>query len=149
MRYEAAVLRGVRYALRGAAGAVDLGPGSLRNPRAERTVTLGALDAGPMLEERSLIEGALADGLEAEVFDQAKGLPLDAGLVTAARAEEWQYMVGLEVLREATIDEALAETGGVQPLPCRWVDINKGDQGGPSIVLEPSPKKHGGARRST
>ena len=49
-RYEAAVLRGVRCALRGAAGAVDLGPGSLRNPRANAAVMLGALDAGPILE---------------------------------------------------------------------------------------------------
>ena len=57
-------------------------------------------------------------------------------------------MTDIDVLREATLNEALEESGGAQPLPCRWVDLNKGDQSRPQyrsrLVRGP-----GGGRRST
>ena len=60
------------------------------------------------------------------------GLPLDPERVRAARAEEWEYMEELEVMEEASLDEALAETGH-QPIPTRWVDLDKGDKDAPKV----------------
>ena len=41
-------------------------------------------------------------------------------------------MEELEVMGEASLDEALAETGH-QPIPTRWVDLEKGDKDAPKV----------------
>ena len=65
-------------------------------------------------------------------MDQATDLPLDPERVRVARAEEWEYMEELEVMEEASLDEALAETGH-QPIPTRCVDLDKGDKDAPKV----------------
>ena len=40
--------------------------------------------------------------------------------------------MGLKVMEEASLDEALAETGH-QPIPTRWVDLDKGDKDAPKV----------------
>ena len=80
--------------------------------------SISAVETGPVLEEPEALERPPASAAEAEFLDQATGLPLDPEKVRVARAEEWAYMEELEVMKEASLDEALAETG-LQPIPTR------------------------------
>ena len=94
--------------------------------------TINAVETGPVLEEPEAFTSPPESAQEAEFLDQATGLPLDPERVRAARAEEWQYMEELEVMKEASLDEALAETGH-QPIPTRCVDLDKGDKNAPKV----------------
>ena len=92
--------------------------------------SLSAVEAGPVLEEPDLVDRRPENDDEQQFWDEATGLPLDPARVAAARAEEWAYMDELEVMVPATLDEALEATGH-RPVPCRWVDIDKGDSTAP------------------
>ena len=100
------------------------------------------------LEEPEAFTSPPESAEEAEFLDQATGLrtpgPLDPERVRAARAEEWEYME-LKIMEEASLDEALAETGR-QPIPTRWVDLDKGDKDAPKVRSRPgwSVRRPGG-----
>ena len=62
-----------------------------------------------------------------EFFDDLTGFPLNADHVRRARDEEMKYLVGsLNVWSLASPPVALADMGGVKPIPVRWVNINSG-----------------------
>ena len=94
--------------------------------------TISAVETGPVLEEPEACTYPPESAEEAEFLDQATGLPLDPERVRAARAEECEYIKELEVMEEASLDEALAETGH-RPIPTRWVDLDKGDKDAPKV----------------
>ena len=95
--------------------------------------TINAVETGPVLEELEACTYPPESAEEALFLDQATGLPLDPERVRAARAEEWEYMEELEVMEEASLDEALAGTGH-QPIPTRWVvDLDQGDKDAPKV----------------
>ena len=87
--------------------------------------TLSSVETGTALEEPEPWAREAATDEEQIVRDQATGLPLDPKLVQAAREEGCAYMAELEVMKPSSMDECLAETGR-RPVPCRWVDIERG-----------------------
>jgi len=93
---------------------------------------LSSVETGTVLEEPEPWAREAATDEEQIVRDQAAGLPLDPKLVQAAREEEWAYMAELEVMKPSSMDERLAETGR-RPVPCRWVDVDKGDAWNPKV----------------
>ena len=61
-------------------------------------LTIGAVEAGPTIEEPGLLERRPADEKETDFLDRSAGLPLDPALVARAREEEWAYMEELGVM---------------------------------------------------
>ena len=96
--------------------------------------TFGRLDAveagGPTVEE-----SAQPDFLpwrdNKVVYDEMTGLPLDAKLVHEARTLEVDYMHKMEVYKYVTSEEV--KKSGIEPIPTRWVDVDKGDKDTPNI----------------
>ena len=64
------------------------------------------------------------------VWDDLSGLPLDAGLVKEARAEELREFGKLDVWDIVPLSECWDRTGK-GPIGTRWVDVNKGDRSHP------------------
>lgn len=124
-RLVSAILRALRASM------IDAGCGP-SDGLLEGEWTLGAVETGTVLEEPEVWSRPAESEEEQVVRDQATGLPLDLGLVRAAREEEWAYMAELEMLKPSTMDECLSGTGR-RPIPRRWVDIDKGDVNAPKV----------------
>ena len=63
-------------------------------------------------------------------YDELTGEPLPADLVRASRQEEVEFMEGWRCWERVSCEDAW-RLGGKRPLRTRWVDVNKGDAGGP------------------
>ena len=66
-----------------------------------------------------------------EYWDEITGQALDSRLVAEAREAEVDYMRRLKVYEESSMEQCLAD--GCQPIPMRWLDVNKGDSDNPQI----------------
>ena len=93
---------------------------------------LGALEAGPTVEEEELITSAVRRDDHRQVLDRITGEVLDAKLVVAAREEEMDYMKTVKVFERVSVDVAWEETGA-PPINVDWVDVNKGDGTRPNV----------------
>ena len=63
---------------------------------------------------------------EKDFKDDMTGQSLDGNLVAAARKQEMEFFLRKEVWVKVPRGTAKAVTGR-QPIPVRWVDVNKGD----------------------
>ena len=67
---------------------------------------------------------------EGNFIDDMSGKVLNRELVIAARKEEMQTYFDHKAYDKVQISEAMRVTGK-QPIGCRWIDINKGDEENP------------------
>eukprot|EP00971_Amphidinium_carterae_P338220 6475462-Amphidinium_carterae.1 len=67
-----------------------------------------------------------------EIFDNITGVKLDAELVTKSRAQEMEFLRGLQAYSYSTVDVCMEKTGK-RPIPVAWVDVNKGDADNPAV----------------
>ena len=87
---------------------------------------LGAVEAGPTVEEPGVLTVAARGGEYKDVLDRVAGEVLDGAGVARAREEDMQYMRALGVYEHATGLHA-REVSGRPPVGVDWVDVNKGD----------------------
>jgi len=99
---------------------------------------LHAMDGGgPTVEERSPEEEwqeweeehsrkRQTQGDGKRYYDEVTGKELDPKLVQEARTLEVEYMHRFKVYEEATMEDCIND--GCQPIPMRFVDLNKGDE---------------------
>ena len=66
-----------------------------------------------------------------QYWDESTGQPLNADAVRAAREAEVEYMRRLGVYEEASMEDCIRD--GCEPIPMRWIDVNKGDSNKPNI----------------
>ena len=78
--------------------------------------TISSLETGQVLEKPNLAEHPPTRGELKEVCGRRTRLPVDWQKVVVARREEMHLMARLGVT-------------GHDPVPTRWIDINKGDEG--------------------
>ena len=82
-------------------------------------------------KEAALLEAFQGRSLVKPVYDAVSGVPLDDGLVRAARAEELGYARKHGVYEK--VPRAQARARGKKVIGTKWVDINKGDDKVPAI----------------
>lgn len=67
-----------------------------------------------------------------QVFDAIAGKQLDVGLVALAHKAEIDFLLGeLKAYKYDQTSACLAQTGR-RPIPCKWVDVTKGDDANPT-----------------
>ena len=100
-------------------------------------------DGGPTVDEPEYQSNE-------QYWDESTGQELNAEAVRAAREAEVEYMRRLGVYEEASMEDCIRD--GCEPIPMRWIDVNKGDSNKPNIrsravLPRNQEKEYAGTRR--
>ena len=88
----------------------------------------------------AMVEGEFKDAEAERIFDDLTGNEFDLEKVKSARAEEIEFVKGLQVYEEVPNGESWIHTG-TGPIGTRWVDILKGEINRSRLVAQDYKRK--------
>ena len=91
---------------------------------------VGALDAGQHVEEPWLWD--THPEYSEQIYDEIIGVHLAPQLVSRARSDEMDFVIGLNAYDYDTVANCKDKTGKL-PVPVGWAGVNKGDEQRPAI----------------